>query len=243
MIPEFLFVLTLISASPTAADSLEALDREHHTIKADRDALLSQSRLFSERMQAHPSTGLAWRQARNQFALGNLSQGEARNGHFQACIEAADRALALDPQSAIGFFYRGLCRGKQGESQGVWSSLKIIKPFKRDMQAAIQFDPSVEAGGPHRALGKLYMELPGLLGGNLEKSIGHLKEAVRLGPEMGDNYLFLAEAYYKAHRFAPARDVLNILFKNTEPKADRPEVQRVRKRGKELLLKITPYIE
>ncbi len=243
MIPPFLLALLLTFASPTDPDSLETLDRQHRASKSDRSALQNQLQILTERMQQNPSADLAWRQARNHFAQGNLSQGDAKNRSYQSCIRSADEALKLDPQSAIGYFFRGLCRGKQGESQGVWSSLKIIKPFKKDMQAAIQFDPSVESGGPHRALGKLYMELPGLLGGSLEKSIAHFKEAVRLGPQMGDNYLFLAEAYYQDHQFVPARDVLNKLLQNTQQDAGHPEVKSIRERGEKLLQKITAYIE
>jgi tetratricopeptide (TPR) repeat protein len=70
-------------------------------------------------------------------------------------------------------------------------------------------DPSVEEGGPHRALGNLYLEIPYVLGGDLDLSIKHFQKAIQLGPEFGENYLGLAEVYIENRDFVLAKNVLD----------------------------------
>ncbi|MBT7271496.1 MAG: hypothetical protein HN885_00700, partial [Nitrospina sp.] len=77
---------------------------------------------------------------------------------------------------------------------------------------SISIDPSVEEGGPHRALGNLYLKLPYILGGDLKRSIIHFQRAIQLGPKFGENYLGLAEAYIESRDFMLAKDILYILL-------------------------------
>ena len=93
-------------------------------------------------------------------------------------MEQTEKALKINPKSASSYFFNGLCNGSLGQVQGIWSSLGKIKPFKKDMEMAISLDPTVNEGGPHRALANLYLKLPYLLGGDLSQSIVHFKEAV-----------------------------------------------------------------
>jgi tetratricopeptide (TPR) repeat protein len=81
------------------------------------------------------------------------------------------------------------------------------------METAINLDPSIEEGGPHRALGNLYLKLPYVLGGDLESSIAHFQKAIQLGFEFGENYLGLAEAYIENGDFVLAKDILHTILK------------------------------
>ena len=128
------------------------------------------------------------------------------------CIEQAKIALKLNSKSASGHFFKGLCNGSLGEIEGIWSSLGKIQSFTKDMKTAIKLDPSVNEGGPHRALANLYSKLPYILGGNLNRSIIHFREAVRLGPQFGENYLGLAEAYIQNENFLLAKETLQTLL-------------------------------
>ena len=122
------------------------------------------------------------------------------------------KTIEINSQSANGYFFNGLCRGTLGQTQGIWSSLEIIGPFKKDMETAINLDPSIEEGGPHRALGNLYLKLPYVLGGDLERSIAHFQKAIQLGSEFGENYLGLAEAYIENGDFVLAKGILHTLL-------------------------------
>jgi tetratricopeptide (TPR) repeat protein len=146
--------------------------------------------------------------------------------------------LEIKPDSAISYFFRALCRGKQGEMQGLWSSLGIIEPFEEDMKKALELDPTIQNGGPNRALGKLYLELPFFLGGSTSQAINHLKEAVRLDPDHAENHLGLAEAYYYKNNFTAARKSLFTLLRLTDNVADYEGLLKLKTKGQELMNKM-----
>ena len=177
-----------------------------------------------------------WRLARSHYSIAKRNKDTRQ---FDLCIEHSSRALKNKPDSAISYFFRALCRGKQGEMQGLWSSLGIIEPFKEDMIKALELDPTIQNGGPNRALGKLYLELPFFLGGSTKQAIDHLKEAVRLGPDHAENYLGLAEAYYSKNNFTAARKTLSTLLLLTDSVANDENLPKLRKKGQALMNKMS----
>ena len=179
-----------------------------------------------------------WRQARTQYSLAKKA-GESKSDHYDLCILHSSWAIDLQPDSAVSYFYRGLCRGKQGEMKGVWASLRIIEPFEDDMKRAVELDPKVNHAGPHRALGKLYLELPFFLGGDSDKSVFHLKEAVRLAPDYAENHLGLAQILVKKNNSTQARESLHKLIQLTDNTQDE-KLLSLRKEGMELLENLSP---
>ena len=160
------------------------------------------------------SDNLFWRLGRIYFKIGEKSNTESEKTYFfSLCIVQTKKAIEINSQSASGYFFNGLCNGTLGQAQGIWSSLGTIEPFKKDMETAINLDPSIEEGGPHRALGNLYLKLPYVLGGDLKRSITHFQKAIQLGSEFGENYLGLAEAYIENGDFILAKGILHTLLK------------------------------
>ena len=179
-----------------------------------------------------------WRQARAQYSLAKKAS-ETKSKYYDLCILHSSRAIELQPGSAISYFYRGLCLGKQGEMKGVWASLGIIEPFKDDMKRAVELDPKVNHAGPHRALGKLYLELPFFLGGDSDKSVFHLKEAVRLAPDYAENHLGLAQILVKKNNLNEARESIHKLMRLTDNTQDEKLIL-LREEGMELLENLSP---
>ncbi|MDC1122307.1 tetratricopeptide repeat protein [Nitrospinaceae bacterium] len=179
-----------------------------------------------------------WRQARTQYSLAKKA-GESTSDHYDLCILHSSLAIDLQPDSAVSYFYRGLCRGKQGEMKGVWASLGIIEPFQEDMIKAVELGPKINHAGPHRALGKLYLELPFFLGGDSDKAVFHLKEAVRLAPDYAENHLGLAQILVKKNNPTQARESLHKLIQLTDNTQDE-KLLSLRKEGMELLESLTP---
>lgn len=237
----FIFTFAARGISP---DSLGDIDRQYESAQNTRvDLLQSETMILEALKQSGISEPLTWRLARTYYSLGEKFPEEVGKGYYDRCIARADQAIELNSQSAWGFFFRGICRGKLGEIQGIWSSLAIIKPLKKDLIQAVQFDPSVSQGGPHRALGKLYLELPGLLGGSVDKSVDHLQQAVALGPKFAENYLFLAEALYEQESYQAAKNTLEDLLQIFEESNDNPKTQKIRQDAQALIKKIDPWIE
>ena len=128
--------------------------------------------------------------------------------YLNSCIDHSQRAILRDSRSGVGYFFKGLCLGRLGELKGIWGSLKIITPVRENMEAAAKIDPAIDHGGPHRALGRLFFKLPGVLGGDLKKSIDHLLKAVDYGPLYWENHYFLAESYFDNQQYLLARSEL-----------------------------------
>jgi len=152
-----------------------------------------------------------------------------KNHYLEQCIESAERAIQQNSRTGTAYFLRGLCLGRQGESQGLWSSLKIISPFRENMEIAVKIAPGIDRGGPHRALGRLYYKLPGLLGGDLEESIYHLQQSIKFGPGYWENHYFLAASYFSWSRYAEAKNTLAqamILSAQDPDQSDAPERQQ-----------------
>ena len=159
----------------------------------------------------------------------DLRPADPQTRYLDLCIESAGRAIQQNSQAGAAYFFRGLCHGRKGESSGLWSSLKMIDPFRENMELAVKVAPGIDRGGPHRALGRLYYELPVLLGGSLKKSIQHLQQAIKYGPGYWENHFFLAESYHSRSLYAEAKDALATAMKTSakDPdQSDAPERQQ-----------------
>ena len=117
----FLLVLT---GQATAQSEIDKKYQQAKTLKEfERIAEEVQKILAHEPNQVE----WQWRMARSHYSIAKRNKDTHQ---FDLCIEHSSRALEINPDSAISYFFRALCRGKQGEIQGIWSSLGIIEPFE-----------------------------------------------------------------------------------------------------------------
>ena len=208
-----LFSILFVGLASQETGLIKELDHNYSLAKSTDD-LYTLEALVKKSLKTFPeSDKLFWRLGRVYFKLGETFTSESKKVYFfSLCMAQTKKTIEINSQSANGYFFNGLCSGTLGQTQGIWSSLGIIEPFKKDMETAINLDPSIEEGGPHRALGNLYLELPYVLGGDLERSIAHFQKAIQLGSEFGENYLGLAEAYIENGDFILAKGILHTLL-------------------------------
>jgi len=208
-----LFSILFVGLASQETGLIKELDHNYSLAKSTDD-LYTLEALVKKSLKTFPeSDKLFWRLGRVYFKLGETFTSESKKIYFfSLCMAQTKKTIEINSQSANGYFFNGLCSGTLGQTQGIWSSLGIIEPFKKDMETAINLDPSIEEGGPHRALGNLYLKLPYVLGGDLERSIAHFQKAIQLGSEFGENYLGLAEAYIENGDFVLAKDILHTLL-------------------------------
>ena len=208
-----LFSIFFVGLASQETGLIKELDHNYSLAKSTDD-LYTLEALVKKSLKTFPeSDKLFWRLGRVYFKLGETFTSESKKIYFfSLCMAQTKKTIEINSQSANGYFFNGLCSGTLGQTQGIWSSLGIIEPFKKDMETAINLDPSIEEGGPHRALGNLYLKLPYILGGNLDRSIRHFQKAIQLGSEFGENYLGLAEAYIENGDFVLAKNVLHALL-------------------------------
>jgi len=208
-----LFSILFVGLASQETGLIKELDHNYSLAKSTDD-LYTLEALVKKSLKNFPeSDKLFWRLGRVYFKLGETFTSESKKVYFfSLCMAQTKKTIEINSQSANGYFFNGLCSGTLGQTQGIWSSLGIIEPFKKDMETAINLDPSIEEGGPHRALGNLYLKLPYVLGGDLERSITHFQKAIQLGSEFGENYLGLAEAYIENGDFILAKGILHTLL-------------------------------
>ena len=208
-----LFSILFVGLASQETGLINELDHNYSLAKS-ADDLYTLEALVKKSLKTFPeSDKLFWRLGRVYFKLGETFTSESKKIYFfSLCMGQTQKTIEINSQSANGYFFNGLCSGTLGQTQGIWSSLGTIEPFKKDMETAISLDPSIEEGGPHRALGNLYLKLPYILGGDLERSILHFQKAIQLGSEFGENYLGLAEAYIENGDFILAKGILHRLL-------------------------------
>jgi tetratricopeptide (TPR) repeat protein len=98
--------------------------------------------------------------------------------------------MAMDSPRASYFYATNL--GLIVRIQGLFGIKKI--PVLINALKNAQKDPSIDHGGPLRTLGMLYLKTPQSLGGDIDKAIDLLEQAVKTYPDHPQNHYFYAEA-------------------------------------------------
>ena len=114
------FLLTLIFLILTGETTLSRqveLDKQYQqatTLKKLEQIVLKIQKIIDDEPN---QIEWEWRLARSHYAIAKMSND---THHYDLCIEHSSRSLEINQGSAISYFFRSLCRGKQGEMQGLW---------------------------------------------------------------------------------------------------------------------------
>lgn len=129
--------------------------------------------------------------------------------------QAAERAIQLVPKSAPAQFWYGTNTGRWGQTKGMMRSLYLLPTVKRAMQTALALDP---AYAPAYALGgNIYYEVPGYVGGDLDRSEAMFRKGLELEPRNTAMRLGLARTLLKKGRTADARRELEAVLGEKTP--------------------------
>ena len=155
---------------------------------------------------------LAWRLAKFNYFLGAHSPDSTeRDKGFHDGIEAGKLAVRLQDGKPDGHFWLGANYG--GNAQiSVLAGLSEFDDIKREMETVIKLDEGYQSGSAYVGLGQLYLEAPGLMGGDTQKAIEYLEKGLRLGPNNALIKSNLAAAYVEAHRNEDARKQIDALL-------------------------------
>lgn len=129
----------------------------------------------------------------------NEEKKDSRIKIYQKSIDAADKAIQEDSKSVLAHFWKAAAVGKQGLDIGVTKALKSARPMRESLEIVLGNDEKFEYGGAHRALGRLYYELPGwpLSFGDNDKALEHLKKSMNLFPDHLGNRIYYAQMLLK----------------------------------------------
>ncbi len=227
--------LAATAGAATSADLIKQGDALYDQ-RADLAKAKQAADLYAQALKADPkSEAAAWKLARVQYWIGMHSPKDQKLEIFQKGVDAAKRAIALNPKSVPGHFWLGVNYGVYGSAKGIMESLSLIDPIKKEMATVIALDPNFEAGGPYRVLGRLYFKVPGLFGGDNEKAIENLETAVEKGPKRYLNHIYLAEVYFDEGEDPKGKKMLEMVVAGPVEPGYEPETAEWKAQAKKML--------
>ncbi len=129
--------------------------------------------------------------------------------------QAAKRAVELDPRSVTAHFWHGTNIARWGQTKGVVRSLFLLPTVKEEIRVILELDPSFPA--VYALAGNVFYEVPGLLGGDLDKAEEMFRKGLQLDPRFTGMRVGLGKTLIKMGRTAEARRELQAVLDEKSP--------------------------
>jgi tetratricopeptide (TPR) repeat protein len=162
--------------------------------------------LWARRLAASASDfEAAWKLSRARYWIGTNGAPAERRAALEGGIDAANKAIALQPKRPEGHFWLAANMGALAESFGLSQGLKYRKAIRASLEEVLRLDPAFGEGSADRALGRWFYKVPGLFGGSNAKSEDHLRKSLTYDPQSTASWFFLGETLEDMGRKADAR--------------------------------------
>jgi len=184
-------LLDAIAAPQVPAEDPDVLYRGRESLSSATKAV----DIWAARLEANPTDfEAAWKLARGRYWLGTNGLPRAgRKAALEQGVAAARAAAALEPKRPEGHFWIAANMGALAESFGLRQGIKYRAAIRESLETVLAIDPAYQQGSADRALGRWYFKVPGLFGGDNEKSEAHLRKALSYNENSIITRLFLAE--------------------------------------------------
>ena len=147
--------------------------------------------------------------------------------------EIGKRAVELAPRNPEAHVWYGINTGRWGLTKGVMRSLFLLPTVRQEVEATLALDPQ-----NLRALalsGNVFLEVPGLLGGDREKAEQQFRKALELDPRFTVARVDLARVLIATRRYADARRELQRVIDEPTPNSVADWTVKDLPRARELL--------
>ena len=190
----------------SALAAIEAADPDRlYRERSDLQTAHAAEAIWAERLARDPDDfESAWKLARARHFLGGRIAERDGRAMFEAGMDAARRAIELQPERPEGHFWLAANMGGLAETQGIRTGLRYRTPIREALERVLALDPAYQQGSADRALGRWYFRVPGLFGGSKEKSLEHLQRSLTYNPQSTASNFFLAETLFSLHRLDEA---------------------------------------
>jgi len=202
--------VTAIAGLVTPAARAQVPPQNPDQLFAEREDL-SHAEAAAAIWRSRPEKDLdaAWKLARVEYWIGGHAPQESqRRLALERGIDAATRAVGLDPKRPEGYFWRAGCMGALAEAFGITQGLKYRGKIKSDLETVLKIDPAWQEGSADRALGRWYAKVPGLFGGSDKEAEAHYRASLKYNPNSTASLFFLAELLIDHKRQPEARVLL-----------------------------------
>ena len=205
---------TAIAQSPLVAE-LRVVATRYHEDPARLDRIrdgLEQA----VRSDSHVANYVALAQV--SFIWGDIraSTPEEKLEAYDRGRQAAQRAVELEPKKATARFWFATNTARWGQTKGIVRSLFLLPTVQREIETILELDPTLTA--VYSLAGNVYYEVPGLLGGDLEKAEAMFRKGLGQDPKFTGLRVGLAKVLIKRGRYAEARRELQVILDEKEPR-------------------------
>jgi len=203
-----------VAQSPLVAE-LAALNLRYHQDLPRLDAAYT-GLIEAVKTDSHPDNLIALAHAAFLWGDVRARTPEEKMQAYKRGRRAAERAAELAPRNARAHLWLAVNAGRWGQTKGVLRSLFLLPTVKEHMETAIALDPGLIPA--YVLAGSVYYEVPGLFGGDLEKSEAMFKKALNLDPRWTGARVGLARTLVKRGRPAEARREAEAVLAEREPR-------------------------
>ena len=231
-------------SSTGSADAKTAADKtaEAEPLYEGRDDMTKARTAVSVLRQAHAADygnyEAAWKLARAAFFVGDRTDNEKeRDDMFREGTIAGKVAVQLQPNKPEGHFWLGANYGGSA-AHSTLANLSSFQDIKGEMEAVLKLDESYQGYSAYVGLGRLYLQAPKVLGGDVAKAMEYLEKGIKLNPNNTIMRFHLAEAYEANNRNADAKKQIETIIATTPDPKYIAEHKMAVERAKKLLEEI-----
>ena len=234
----FMILSFLFAVETTKEDFFKKVDNLFE-MRKDVSNLKKGIDLLENYVKKHQSYDAYWRLAKFYYQYGERAPKNKRKEIFFKAVNYGRRALLYNNNRVEGHFWLGVAYGKYGEAKGIFKSLSLVKPIKKEMRKVIELNENYECGGAYRVLGRLYFKVPGLMGGSKKKSLEYLLKEKQMCPSNILGRYYLADTLRKTGKKKEAIAELEYILtlKKVDPRWA-PEYDLVKKDAEKLYKKL-----
>ncbi len=209
--------LLFILLSLTIQEKLDKSDYIYNNRHEEEVNLMDSKTLFDEVLEEESGNEEAlWQLSRLYYALGDETTDKNQKiEYYEKGQKMAEDLIKLNNNNPEGHFWLGVNLGRIGQVRGVMKSLSLVPTIRREFEKALELDP--EHTGAMDGLAVLYYELPGLFGGNLNKSLEYLNKAIVVDSNYAIIYVDFAKVYMKRKEYDKAENYLNKMLSIKNP--------------------------
>jgi hypothetical protein len=129
--------------------------------------------------------------------------------------QAAQRAVELAPRSVTAHLWYAIDAGRWGQTKGMMRSLSLLPIVRKEVDTVLALDPTFAPG--YSLAGHFYLEVPGMLGGDLVRAEKLFRTGLELDPTFTSMRVGLAKTLMKKGRVAEARKELEAVLAEKAP--------------------------
>lgn len=232
------------TATVDAGDAKAAADRiaEAETLYDGREELskarVAVAALRQARTADYGNYEAAWKLARASFYVAEHTDADSeRDDMYREGIEAGKAAVQLQPDKPDGHFWLGANYGGSA-AHSTLANLSSFQDIKGEMEAVLKLDESYQGYSAYLGLGRLYLQAPRVLGGDVAKAIEYLEKGLKHNPNNTLMRAELAAAYAASNRDGEAKKQIETLMASTPDPKYAPEHKEAVEKAKKLLEKI-----